>query len=364
MNIIKKILPRSIYNFLVRVYLFPKNLVLYSHNKWYGEKFYNFIKEHSDKKIILLLGVHEYGNIGDHAISLAERTFLNHYFPDEIIVEIPTSCFIPNIKKYSSLQFKQLTIVIHGGGYLGNLWISEETMLRRVIQNFQNNKIVVFPQSIFFTKDKDGRKQEKITKKIYNSHKNITFFIRDKSFSLLKNEILNNSNKYVFNVPDIVLFLNRSENIKERHGILFVFRNDKEKITNDKELSNLKEKALKTGENVNFSDTCVNYMIPPELGKYITKEKFDEFKEYKLIITDRLHGMIFACITGTPCIALDNISKKVQGVYELWLKNISYIKFVHSSKEAIPLIPEMLSLGGQTYNPNMFEKYWNKIADS
>ncbi len=36
--------------------------------------------------------------------------------------------------------------------------------------------------------------------------------------------------------------------------------------------------------------------------------KFAEFLSSGLVITDRLHGMIFAAITGTPCIALDNKS--------------------------------------------------------
>ena len=44
------------------------------------------------------------------------------------------------------------------------------------------------------------------------------------------------------------------------------------------------------------------------------------------LITDRIHGMLFAAVTGTPCIALDNVSKKVSGAYE-WIQYLDYIQF-------------------------------------
>ena len=45
------------------------------------------------------------------------------------------------------------------------------------------------------------------------------------------------------------------------------------------------------------------------------------------VVTDRLHGMIMSIISGTPCIALDNSSKKVSGVYE-FIKDISTVKLI------------------------------------
>lgn len=41
--------------------------------------------------------------------------------------------------------------------------------------------------------------------------------------------------------------------------------------------------------------------------------KYIKFRECELVITDRIHGMIFAAITGTPCIALSNY--KIKGTY-------------------------------------------------
>ena len=46
------------------------------------------------------------------------------------------------------------------------------------------------------------------------------------------------------------------------------------------------------------------------------------------VLTDRLHGMIFGIITGTPCVVIDNKNHKISEVYNSWLKDYSNIKLV------------------------------------
>ena len=46
------------------------------------------------------------------------------------------------------------------------------------------------------------------------------------------------------------------------------------------------------------------------------KKKIVEFSSCKIIVTDRLHGMIFSLIAGVPCVAIDNKNHKVSGVYK------------------------------------------------
>lgn len=57
----------------------------------------------------------------------------------------------------------------------------------------------------------------------------------------------------------------------------------------------------------------------------VVTDKLNEFASHQCVITDRLHGMVLAAITDTPCIALGCNNYKIQGVYE-WIKIInSYI---------------------------------------
>ena len=51
-----------------------------------------------------------------------------------------------------------------------------------------------------------------------------------------------------------------------------------------------------------------------------------------MVITDRLHGMIFCAITETNCIVLDSKSPKLRGCYE-WISHLGYIRFVSNTDE-------------------------------
>lgn len=68
-----------------------------------------------------------------------------------------------------------------------------------------------------------------------------------------------------------------------------------------------------------------------------------EFASAKLVITDRLHGMIFAALTQTPCIVLGNYNHKVKGTYE-WLQELPYICFADTVQQAAEIVPKMLEI--------------------
>lgn len=56
------------------------------------------------------------------------------------------------------------------------------------------------------------------------------------------------------------------------------------------------------------------------------------FKKAELVITDRLHGMIFCYITKTPCLVFQNNNHKVKGSYQ-WIKEKSNIKLIENFSE-------------------------------
>ena len=62
------------------------------------------------------------------------------------------------------------------------------------------------------------------------------------------------------------------------------------------------------------------------------KEFFDQLRRAEIVVTDRLHGMIFCALTGVPCIALDNSYRKVSGAYD-WLKPLEYIHYIKDVSE-------------------------------
>ena len=59
---------------------------------------------------------------------------------------------------------------------------------------------------------------------------------------------------------------------------------------------------------------------------------FDRLGTTELVVTDRLHGMIFCALEGIPCIALDNSYQKVLGAYK-WLESLDYVQYITNVKE-------------------------------
>ena len=66
---------------------------------------------------------------------------------------------------------------------------------------------------------------------------------------------------------------------------------------------------------VKETSTVVDENIPIGMSELYVYNKLTEFASARLVITDRLHGLIFSAITNTPCIAFDNLSGKVHGTY-------------------------------------------------
>ena len=60
--------------------------------------------------------------------------------------------------------------------------------------------------------------------------------------------------------------------------------------------------------------------------------------------------MIFALLTGTPCIVFNNSNYKIKGVYK-WIEKINYIKF-YNEKEIDKDLNNLINLNNNHYNNN------------
>ena len=166
--------------------------------------------------------------------------------------------------------------------------------------------------------------------------------------------------KLIF-VPDIVLSLEGKKTNKKTNGkILICLRRDAEKTTVSESIIKCVEIS---GYTYDITDTVVDYRIDAKQSRIEVEKKIDEFSQYELVICDRLHAMIFSILAGTPCIAFDNISKKVSGVYE-WIKDIEQIKCIDETVLSDDLIKEMIGKGHFIYDNRkllpMYNKLWEK----
>ena len=317
----------KIYAVCVENKILKKLYTSISYIKWkiyYKIKLVNPINKYkkSTKNPVFLVFTPEHANLGDHAIAYAESILLkkagiNYY-------EI-TGKKLYELEQYGYLSvLNHTTILMNGGGNLGMLWPLIEKMNRAIIEQNPDSKIYVFPNSIFYGKDESGKKEFELSKKIYNRHKNLYLCAREKiSYDIMKDAYRN-----VELVPDMVFTLNESKDIFERSGCLWCMRNDVERTLTDKEEEKLKQQIVNIyGDNIKDSNTVLDYDVSVERRKEELQHKFNEFKTADLVVTDRLHGMVFAAITGTNCILINSKSPKIRGCYE-WIKDLEYIAFV------------------------------------
>lgn len=315
-----------------------------------------------NKKKIFHMSTPIHGNMGDHAIVYATNKFLRDNFKDYKIIEVYRKDIYTYTNTIKKVINKDDFIVLIGGGNMGNLWIDEEVDRRFIIDTFKDNKIISMPQTISFTNDLDGEEELLKTKKIYNAHNNLTVMAREKkSYEIMKENFKNN--KIILN-PDMVLYLNNlfSANINGRSYIMTCLRNDKESLLKE-EKDKFIDKLKKEYSNVLVYDTVLKREVYKKDREKELNKMFNKFRQAKVVITDRLHGMVFAAITKTPCIVTKSLDHKVTGTYE-WIKSLNYIKLVDNLEyENIKELIEELSSLKEFTEIDLNKEYYSKLKN-
>lgn len=290
-----------------------------------------WLKYKSDKKKVVIFLAGFYANLGDLAITYAQREFLREMYPDRDIILVPSTETYTSMKTLKKIINKDDIITIIGGGNMSDLYWSLESARLFVIKNFKNNKIISFPQTVSFSDTEKGQKCLNTSRKVYSKHKNIIIFLRE-------NNAFKRFQKYFPNVkcelcPDMVLSLKKTEPRVERNQVVCCLRNDGESYITGAQRKSIITQMREEFTNVVLRDTVdVSVDECTEEVFEITLENFWRMlRGSKVVVTDRLHCMIFCVITGTPCVAIDNSNKKISGVYNEWLGEIDWVKLATDS---------------------------------
>ena len=283
----------------------------------------------NEKRTFYIIGTPNHCNLGDYAIGVAEKELLKSMFPNDNIVSVNMTEFGQDIAGIRELCKKEDIFILTGGGNLGNIYMDDENIRRRIITMFPEHEIYLFPQTMEFTNDEQGKTEQNLSKQVYSSHKHMHLSARE-AVSRERMETL--FEKEVFLLPDVVLTYPVKIQETIREGIYLCFRNDREKKVTQEEIEALRKELEEKYAEVNDFDTVNNSIIDPTLFGKAFKELLFQFKGAECIVTDRLHGMVLAAITETPCVVFSNNNHKVKGVYE-WVKELPYIAFAEDTTE-------------------------------
>ena len=280
-------------------------------------------------RTVFLLMTPEHSNLGDHAIAFAETTILKELGINYIEF---TGKKLEEMKWRNQLGIMNgYPILINGGGNLGTLWMDVEMLQREVITRNPRSPIMILPNTLFYEDSERGKKEFENSIACYNRHKKLRLYAREKTSYEMMRKVYRN----VKLIPDMVLSLDQCGTKQERRGCLICLRSDHERTRTEDQERIIREQAANLfGTEVRDTDMIAPQSVPVSGRQEALTEKFDHFSGAKLVITDRLHGMIFCAITGTPCIVVNSKSTKVRGCYE-WIRNLDYIRFVDDVSQIV-----------------------------
>lgn len=281
-----------------------------------------------------LLEVPYYTNIGDTLIWQGEMDFLN---------KLPYKCKgmssffteVPNDIKEGEI------ILLQGGGNFGDLYEQPQDYRIKVARKYPNNKIIIFPQTVWF-EDKNKMKE---CAEIFSSCKNLTICARDKvSYSILKENFSN----AILLVPDMAFCINikKWKRYSATDKDLLLKRDDKElKTTTD--IENLESSIDMTvtdwptfNENSwqttwlrrtrKYLPCFYDWYAYAIFRPYLINTGIKLIESHKMIYSTRLHAAILSVLLGkaSDLVWLDNSYGKNRNFYETWLKDCDGIQFI------------------------------------
>lgn len=318
------------------------------------EKLYLDIKTNLCKLIdndYVLLDLPYHINTGDLLIWEGELFFLKDNIPYKMLGYYNVSTF--NFPKLKS----ETIILFHGGGNFGDVWRKSQNHRLDIIKHYPNNKIIILPQSVYYS----DHKLIKHDSDIFETHQNLTICARDKTSYKYLSKYFSKNN--IVLIPDMAFCIHedfiKKRSLKPNKKNLLLKRTDHEYKEIDgietlipKEitigdwpgtqkpscfikflyfvmtfLQIIQKKRILSpihrflGEFIN----CIfNYYIRP---KYI-KHGIKFISSYENIYSTRLHGIILALLIGRNIYIIPNNNGKLQNFYHSWLTRIKSIKLL------------------------------------
>lgn len=322
----------------------------------YGHKIKKIHKKGEVVYICAENAVH--GNMGDQALGYCRSIYMQRIgMPIKNVVEYTSRDRMRYWPQICRIHTKEDVVVLRGGGFWGDLWEDGFEAILLYIQTFHSNRIVVFPQSVYFGNTEHSKMLLNKSQIILGRAERVFLFAKDEqSYKRLK--------KYypkcaVFQTPDTVLSY-RPE-LKERlhrEGVLICLRDDKEKNPELDDSWILEWFSCRYEGRIFTQDTAIDFNLQKlEERKNELFKMWSRFAQAKLVVTDRLHGMIFSAITSTPCIVFDNLDGKVKEQYK-WIQDLEYILYVQNPDELPDAVDKLLSIKDNEYP---LEEMWGKF---
>ncbi len=283
---------------------------------------------------IVYLDYPVHGNVGDQLIWQGARAFLGRH-RKRVIGQFSINNTGPRARR---LLGRCTTIVMHGGGNLGDLYPRIQLFREGIIRAFPEKRIVIFPQTVHFD---DARALARACDCL-GTHPDLHILLRDEaSFALLSDEQLPNLRV----CPDMAhaLWGALSAPAPTRGAPLHLLRRDSEAGELPCEIVTAAQRpvdwedlrtgwaaiAFRLGVNLNHRDglkfplnRLPAYVAWNQVSTMLVERAIALFGMHHTIVTDRLHAMLLALLLRRRAVVCDNAFGKVSSYASFWLKDV------------------------------------------
>lgn len=160
-------------------------------------------------------------------------------------------------------------------------------------------------------------------------------------------------------MPDVVLTM-KTDIGKERKGAVILLRNDIERKYTEEQEKKIESILKKYYTDIERTDTEISSSEFLKNKDGCLKDKLAQIGKAEVVITDRLHGMVFSAITETPCIVLDNYNHKVRETYR-WISHLPYIKYLTDISLLEDMVNELKSQKKYFYENEEISGLYQKL---
>ncbi len=341
--------------------------------KWYYFCLFKFvfeikirrtIKNNTSKFTIYLFANPIHSNLGDQAQTLCILRWFKKYYPTYKVICIPMQLCTSYTFSLLELKVNETDKIFIHSGYLTCEMYNYLPFMCEIVERFSNNNIIILPQTINI----ETKYMQEYVAQRYNKHRKLTLMCRD-DVSYNKAKDLFTCNLLLY--PDFVTTLIGDSEFNynnTRNGILFVIRDDKEKLYMDNHINKLKHEFELKGIKVHQIDTTID--VSPFTWIWnrerMIKKYLNLFSKYEIVVTDRYHGTIFSQIVSTPTIVLSSKDHKLSSGIK-WFPNEEFdgrIFFAKDIHEVLQLSEHILISTQQTVCQSEYfdRNYWSKLS--
>jgi pyruvyl transferase EpsO len=302
---------------------------------------------------VAIVGYPNHPNVGDAAIYAGEVAWLRAHG-----IRVSYVC---DLDSYSAAALADRlgpdgTILLHGGGNLGDLWVDHQVLREQTIRDFPGHRIVSFPQTMRF----DDPAALAQAQAVFDAHDDLHLLLRDARSLAAAQEAFAATSVLS---PDMAFALRALPRQTPAHTpVVWLAREDDERegerlLPDDPSVRvcdwlddvqapmrpverRLRRGAVRVGRAVVRRPPAAPVLVAAQVRAcdLLATERVAYgrrlLEQGEVLVTDRLHGHIIATLMDLPHVLVDTGYGKLRTFHEAWTKDSPLTVVAGSADEA------------------------------